>query len=137
MRGNVAIFVPVVVLGFWTFVVLLLVRFSRAHGQSSVAREPAAPPPVNVPNRNFMNLLEVPVLFYVGCLVLYVTGGASYLAIALAWIYVALRIVHSVIHLTYNGIAHRGAAFAASTVVAVALWVLVAVHVVAAASIPR
>ena len=31
-----------------------------------------------------MNLLELPMLFYIVCLVLYVTGGASSIAIAIA-----------------------------------------------------
>ncbi len=38
---------------------------------------------VSIPNRNYMNLLELPMLFYVVCLVLYVTAGASTTAIAL------------------------------------------------------
>ncbi len=137
MPGNVAIFVPVVVLAFWTFAVLLLVPFSRAHGATRPDAVGAQPAPVNVPNRNFMNLLEVPVLFYVGCIVLFLTGGASYLTIAIAWIFVALRIVHSAIHLTYNRIPHRGAAFAASNIAAVALWVVLAIHLAAVLSTPR
>ena len=32
---------------------------------------------VSIPNRNYMNLLELPMLFYVVGIVLYVTGGAS------------------------------------------------------------
>jgi hypothetical protein len=35
------------------------------------------PPAVSIPNRNYMNLLELPMLFYVVCIVLYVTAGAS------------------------------------------------------------
>ncbi|HVP08657.1 MAG TPA: hypothetical protein VMT02_03970 [Burkholderiales bacterium] len=40
----------------------------------------------------------------------------------LAWSYVALRLVQSAIHLTYNRVRHRLAAFAASNVVLVMLW---------------
>jgi len=43
--------------------------------------------------------------------------------IVLAWGYVALRIAHSAIHLTYNNVFHRLSAFAASNVLLVALWV--------------
>ena len=57
---------------------------------------------VCIPNRNYMNLLEVPVLFYVACLLLYVTDGTSTALVALAWAYVALRVLHSLIHLSYN-----------------------------------
>ena len=76
-----------------------------------------------------MNLLELPVLFYVVCLVFYVTAGASSLAIALAWAYVVLRILHSMVHLTYNRVIHRLAVFALSNGVLVALWVLAGRHV--------
>jgi hypothetical protein len=50
-----------------------------------------------------MNLLQFPVLFYVVCLMDYVTGRVS---AALAWIYVALRTAHSGIYLTYNNVFH-------------------------------
>jgi hypothetical protein len=49
-----------------------------------------------------MNLLELPVLFYVACLSLYVTGRGDQTALAIAWIYVGLRALHSLIHLSYN-----------------------------------
>ena len=69
-----------------------------------------------------MNLLELPVLFYVACLTYYVTDRVNGTALALAWTYVGLRIVHSAIHLTYNRVRHRLVAFAASNVVLVMLW---------------
>ena len=80
-----------------------------------------------------MNLLELPMLFYVVCIVLYVTAGASTTAIALAWAYVLLRVVHSLIHLSYNRVVHRLAAFAASNVALVMLWVIAGSHLAAAA----
>ena len=77
-----------------------------------------------------MNLLELPMLFYVVCLVLYVTAGASRLGILVAWAYVGLRVVHSLIHLTYNHVLHRLFAFTLSNVALVSLWLLAALHVV-------
>ena len=91
----------------------------------------AVPPAVSIPNRNFMNLLELPMLFYVVCLILFVTAGATHLAVAIAWAYVALRIVHSLIHLTYNHVIHRLTAFAISSTVLALLWVLAALHLAA------
>src|SRR4051812_40915259 len=43
----------------------------------------AVPPTVALPNRNFMNLMEVPVLFYVVCLTYYVTQRVDTLALVL------------------------------------------------------
>jgi len=39
-----------------------------------------------------------------------------------AWIYVALRCVHSFIHLTYNRVIHRFVVYALSAVVLFVLW---------------
>jgi hypothetical protein len=56
------------------------------------------------------------------CLALYVTESANEFYLAAAWIYVALRIVHSLIHLTYNNVLQRFAAFASSALLLVGMW---------------
>ena len=141
---SLAILYPVFALAAWTMAVLMLVPFVRVrsvmrreigpndftHGES-----PRVPGHVAIPNRNYMNLLELPLLFYVVCVVLLVTAGSSHLAVALAWVYVALRVVHSLIHLTYNRVVHRLAAFALSNLALIGLWVLAAVHVVSNAKV--
>ena len=43
--------------------------------------------------------------------------------VALAWIYVASRFVHSFIHITYNRVMHRFWVFAFSTLALLAIWV--------------
>jgi len=131
---STAIFMPVVVLVFWTLIVLLLVpraRFKAARERRVRAADFAlgesenVPPETRLPNRNFMNLLETPVLFYVACLVLYVIGKVDAWAIGLAWAYVVVRIAHSLVHLTYNNVIHRLRIYALSIVPLVALWVRV------------
>jgi hypothetical protein len=81
------------------------------------------PGAVSLPNRNFMNLLELPMLFYVVCVGLYITLSVDAAAVALAWLYFALRVLHSLVHLTYNNVFHRLGAYAASTLVLGLLWV--------------
>jgi hypothetical protein len=76
-----------------------------------------------------MNLLELPMLFYVVCVVLYVTADGSHLGVLVAWAYVGLRIAHSLIHLTYNHVLHRLFAFTLSNVALVSLWVIAGAHV--------
>src|SRR4029434_2943494 len=49
--------------------------------------------------RHVQNHFEVPPLFYVAVLFLYATGSVTPLAVTLAWLYVALRAVHSFVHL--------------------------------------
>jgi hypothetical protein len=71
---------------------------------------------------NFRNLFEVPVLFYVLCVALYVTHRESLMLLDLCWVYVVLRAVHSVIHCTYNNVMHRFLVYVASTVLLFGLW---------------
>jgi hypothetical protein len=72
-------------------------------------------------------------LFYVVCIVLYVTAGASTTTVVVAWAFVVLRIAHSLIHLTYNRVVHRLAAFTAANVALAVLWVTAGLHLTAAA----
>lgn len=140
---NLEILYPVIALAAWTFLVLLIIPFVRVRSvrrreispnDFKYGESPAVPPNVSIPNRNYMNLLELPMLFYVVCVVLYVTAGAPRQGIYLAWAYVGLRIVHSLIHLTYNRVLHRLFAFTLSNITLVSLWVIAGVHVASSAS---
>jgi hypothetical protein len=82
------------------------------------------PSNVAIPNRNYMNLTELPVLFYAICLMFYVTARTDMTVVWLAWAYVALRVVHSLIHMTTNNVIHRLSAFAISNFVLIAMWVM-------------
>lgn len=72
--------------------------------------------------RHFANLFENPVLFYVACVVAMVSGLGGMPMLVLAWLFVAMRIVHAIVHLTGNRIPQRMAAYAASWVVLAAMW---------------
>ena len=131
--SDVSIFAPMAALVALTFLVLLLIpikRFRAAFageitGEDFRFGESArVPGHVSIPNRNYMNLLELPMLFYVLCLSLYVTHTVTALELDLAWAYVALRIAHSAVHLTMNHIFTRLTIFALSNVVLVAAWVV-------------
>ena len=80
---------------------------------------------------NYRNLFELPVLFYLALVVAALAGLATPLVLGLAWTYVALRVVHSWIHCTYNRVRHRFYVFASSTLVLVVLWVVLAAHLLA------
>lgn len=133
MPSTSPIFLPMTVLAVWTMLVLLLVPIARfrAGGKGQVnfddfryGESSRVPDSVRLPNRNFMNLLEVPVLFYVTGFMAFLTGQVDELVMGLAWTYVALRLGHSVVHLSYNNVLHRLVLFAVSNVVvSVMLWV--------------
>ncbi len=73
--------------------------------------------------RNLTNLFDFPLLFYVVCTLSYLTAIVDDTQLYLAWGYVALRAIHSLIHLTYNVVPHRLGVFLISVAVLVALWV--------------
>jgi len=74
-----------------------------------------SPPGVANPSDNLKNLFEVPVLFYALCLYLHTTGEVDLTYLTAAWIFVALRGLHSVVHCTVNVILVRFYIYAAST----------------------
>lgn len=71
---------------------------------------------------NLRNLFEVPVLFYALCALVAAKGITSPALVFGAWGYVALRYIHSFIHITYNRVIHRFVVYAASTVWLFTLW---------------
>jgi hypothetical protein len=81
---------------------------------------------------NFKNLFEVPVLFFAVCLALAATSQVTGAQVVLAWIFVASRALHSLIHLTYNQVMHRFYAYAVGTVTVFAMWALFAVSLASA-----
>ena len=122
---------PMLALMGWTFCVLLLmgrrrigaVQGGRVHAREFAMGESAAvPADVGIVNRHYMNLLEMPLVFYAVCITFYVTQQADLAAVVLAWLFVALRLAHSAVHLGANRIVHRLAAFASSNFTLMGLW---------------
>ena len=120
-----------VALGALTFAVLLRIPFVRVRAVQQGAltaddfklgESARVSGDVSIPNRNYMNLLELPTLFYAACIGLYVLGRVENADLMIAWGYVGLRTLHSLVHLTYNNVLHRLAVFALSNVVLSVLW---------------
>ncbi len=119
------------VLAFWTFAVLLLIPFQRfrAAFAGMVSSEDFkygesgnVPGDVSIPNRAMMNLLELPVLFYVICLMFYVANRVDMVVLEVGWAYVAFRMAQTVVHVTYNNVFHRLTMFAVSNFILISMW---------------
>lgn len=80
------------------------------------------PPDINTPSENLINLFELPILFYATCIYLYVTRQVDTAYVALAYSFLSLRVVHTVIHCTHNKVLPRFYSYILSSVV---LWVLI------------
>ena len=88
------------------------------------------PDKLAVHSRHVINHFETPLLFYLVCIVAYVTGQTGALVSGLAWAYVGLRYVHSYIHLTKNIVIVRFRMFVMSMAVLTALWATVLAGIV-------
>lgn len=73
---------------------------------------------------NFRNLFELPVLFYLALVAAAQAGLVDGTVLALAWAFVALRVLHSLVQCTYNRVMHRFAVYVAGALVLWVLWAL-------------
>ena len=74
--------------------------------------------------RNYSNLLELPLLFYVIGVLLISLGVYDSTLVMLAWAYVISRFAHSAIHILYNNPLHRLIMFSISGSILLAMWIL-------------
>jgi hypothetical protein len=73
------------------------------------------------PAHNYIHLMEQPTIFYAAAMLLALVGAGHGLNAMIAWAYVGLRIIHSLIQATNNIIRFRFLAFALSTLCMIAL----------------
>ncbi|ODU22147.1 MAG: hypothetical protein ABS87_03735 [Sphingomonas sp. SCN 67-18] len=127
--GAVLILWSLVILG-WVMVTRLPalkkigVDMSTAVGGRGQNLEGVIPDRVNWKAHNYAHLMEQPTLFYAVILILAVAGAATPLAVALAWTYVAIRVLHSLVQATVNRIALRFPLFLLSTLVLLGLGII-------------
>ena len=102
---------------------LISVRRRQVHPRYYVLMSGDTPPDyVQKIGRNMDNLLEVPVLFYLLAVLVMLFEISSQLLVDLAWLYVVLRLVHSIIHISYNNVPHRLIVFVLSVVTLMIMW---------------
>jgi len=80
-----------------------------------------SPPQVSNPSDNLKNLFEMPILFYTLCIYLYVTATVDWLYLILAWVFVVMRVLHSLMHCTRNVVIVRFGLYATASL---ALWIM-------------
>jgi hypothetical protein len=130
------IFHPVLALVLLTLVVWVVMLLRRGARMRQAGLRPQDMPTrvladekfgdAQIPNNNLMNLFELPVLFYVACILLHVLERVDPLYLWLAWIYVSLRVGHSMVAITYNNVLHRGIFYLLSCAVLWAIWARIA-----------
>ncbi|KAF9764830.1 hypothetical protein IL306_002715, partial [Fusarium sp. DS 682] len=123
---------PLVGLNTWTYAIeaLLYIRRTPALKKYDISFDPnivkkekaeKLPPFVQWPADNFNNLLEQPTQFYAVVLGLSLLGVKDKTTVRMAWGYVGLRVIHSLVHVTTNNVLIRFPVFAASSLVLVGI----------------
>lgn len=123
------ILAPVVALAAWSLVMLFWTAIARRRafakmginwgsvprGSRGVNLDGKAPDEAQWPSHNYNHLMEQPTLFYAMALTLALMGMGGGINLWLAWGYVGLRIVHSIVQATINVVAWRLTVFALAT----------------------
>lgn len=78
--------------------------------------------------RSLVNQFELPVLFYLAVILLFLTDGANHVAVILAWGFVITRYAHAVVHVTSNRLFLRQRLFMAGFGFEAALWLVLIIH---------
>jgi hypothetical protein len=120
---------PVVALIIWSLIMLIWLYATRIPAMSKAKLKPGqatrtdmeALPVANVAN-NYNHLMEQPTLFYAVCFALQFLGQGDHpINIGLAWTYVVIRVVHSLVQATVNIIVVRFFIFVLASLVLMAL----------------
>jgi hypothetical protein len=123
-----SILAPVIVLVLWTFVMWVWLYATRipAIAKAKISLDPKRtnaefaaqlPPRVRWKADNYNHLMEQPTLFYAVALSLAIMGPGDLLNTQLAWAYVVLRILHSLVQALVNVILIRFTIFSISSLV--------------------
>ena len=120
---QITILLPVLTLAFWTFIIFAIMAPARFYFLRMKHPQTAAhtknlkgvlPPWTERVGDNYNHLFEQPVIFYVVALSIAVINNIEPLMIQLAWVYVALRVLHSIVQITFNFVPLRFTLFVTS-----------------------
>ncbi len=133
---------PLVALMAWTMVMWVWMYATRIPAMSKAgidaknmvgstprSLDEALPREVQWKAHNYNHLHEAPTIFYAVGLTLAIVGQGDGLNATLAWVYVGLRVAHSLVQATVNRVMVRFALFALSSLALIALIVHAAIGV--------
>ena len=139
MPADLSILKPVLVQAGLTFFLLFWMGWERLQAvragtviRNAPGVRPTWPGRAGDISNAFHNQIETPNLFYAAVAFALLAGAADATMVWMAWAYIAIRLVHAGIHVTYNHIPHRFAVFLLANVVLLAMWVKLALHVLSA-----
>jgi hypothetical protein len=123
--NQAALLLPVFVLILWTFIIFLIMAYGRVKYTKNAQKDAAhtkdlkglLPAWVERTSDNYNHLFEQPVAFYAVTICIALINNFGPLMVQLAWAFVILRIIHSMVQLTFNLVLLRFCIFAAGWLV--------------------
>jgi hypothetical protein len=126
---------PVVALAIWTMVMWVWMYATRLPAMSKNKEidvnnmvggigsdlDKVLPGKIQWIAHNYNHLHEAPTLFYAMCIVLAMTGWGDGMNATIAWVYVGLRIAHSLVQALWNRIMVRFLLFVLSSIALIML----------------
>jgi len=118
---------PVLALIIWTLVMMLVMYKRRIPAMNAITKRTQdfienpklgeqIPAKARWAADNYNHLHESPTIFYALMFVIFLMGYTTSLALTCAWIYVAIRVVHSIVQITSNAVMVRFSLFMLSAI---------------------
>jgi hypothetical protein len=140
---STALLQPVVALAGWTMLMFILLYAKRLPAMAKIPGldmanrrggtgkdlDKVLPAETQWTAHNYNHLMEQPTVFYAVVLVLAMMGDPHHFNVMLAWAYVGLRVLHSLVQITVNRVIIRFGLFALSSMVLIALTLHAAIAV--------
>ena len=126
------IILPAALLAVYTLIILFLMAMKRKRAAKDGSVDPkyfrlyqgdGLTDELQLWNRHFNNLLETPILFYFATIIAVITHQVTTLIVTICWIYFAMRMLHSWIHLNGNRVMNRFMVFGLSAFSLLVLWI--------------
>ena len=116
---KILIIYPILAVVLMNFIVMFHMRYmiSKAIKNRDVeykyfkAYESSAPEYLLTSRHHYKNFFEIPILFYLLCLVLYMIDDVSAIDLCIAWLFVVFKGIHSYIRITSNYVPYRAYSF--------------------------
>ena len=123
---------PALALVLWSLVIMVWLYATRIPAMQRAKVDPQSvklagsgrgmlPPAVEQVANNYNHLMEQPTIFYAACFIAQIGGATDPINIGLAWTYVALRVLHSLIQCTVNVVVLRFFIFLLASIALAAL----------------
>ena len=134
---NTLILYPLLPVVFMNFFVIFHMRYviEKAIKKREVryswfrVYEGSAPEYMLAARHHYKNYFELPILFYLFCIILYVINDVRDLDLWIAWLFVVFKLIHSYIRLTSIYVPNRAYAFYICVLLLLGGWIYLAIRI--------